>query len=1150
MINGKFLLFLVLLFQFNKAETTKLYSLKIKDALTDSDKIILNKGIFTKISLVLSTETEDDFTYSKEEKQKLSYKITFNDENIMTMKKEMILTPEENLVYTNYIGISCSSEIKDSYSFSIKVESANDYTDEASLIYDSKINVDITQIKTEIKLDLLFNAIAQQSKNFFQIENELYNVDEIKVSINDAYSLLSEFELNSLSILSFVDREEEISKDSPGNHGILFNFPFFPKGRTSAAKLKFKLNLDADLSGVCFQLKKSDFEFELKDDNVTSLDANVKTAIVYNTENETPKYDISSKIKIHTIIPSAPVIIECRFETNSTFLFDDKNLLKSTEKTNIFKTVVTSTGNFDINMENLNASAEYYVKCDISNTGIGKLIDEIEVTIGNFNGSDVIRHLMPSKDPNATPQCAKFTFDDSNQAFLFKAFGPIFCTYFMKKNDSLISRALPSIICDITSQKEKSTTLCVAPSPFHNAAKYISQKESLFNKRFDEFVIEMLNFNTSRYNILNLNVKKVEREYDIPINPSSISVSYDKKSANLPTYDFKVKSTHSQQIQCYYNAILSSENSKFLKLIGNSVTLLPGEEKIIQIGGSPFFPKIMYTENFRCYNLPDFIYRYETTGTMTKFTYYTETFSVYPDLIGDTTDDTTINCNKKENLINPRCLKENIISIINQMKTEIPKTIKEIEEKVEQYAAAAMEIKEKFLQELLENFQTLIKDTQKITKEVIEKAIEILEYLSFTDCSIYASGSTNIIEQTIKGELYIKCRIKKQDILEEILNLIKNNLQCPALIPLISSNVLDNDLEENIKYILLFINELSKNPESYKNKTSEVIIELVECIVDNFDKYWPIVENYLKNTKNYLDQSIKAIKRDIENIILQALENLAKVIDFDQLDGYIAKAKDEIKKTGIIIYEKGKKIQKKILEFSKRLIEFGVANYTFSGSMIANIETKDGISISADSETKATFVEDKDIVILTNSNFLLNKEGVYALQTLVFQSPIISINATGEVEGTSDTVSTFISITLYDSKGKEITIEDIEEKFKPTILYLKEKYDHLKACYSYDEKDNELYSDGITAVKEFSFMGKEYFKCASSHLSSFTAGTFDNYKTEEKKKKSKAGVVVAVIIVILILLVAAYFGYVFYKKRKAKLADAKEFGASEGLVSM
>ena len=54
-------------------------------------------------------------------------------------------------------------------------------------------------------------------------------------------------------------------------------------------------------------------------------------------------------------------------------------------------------------------------------------------------------------------------------------------------------------------------------------------------------------------------------------------------------------------------------------------------------------------------------------------------------------------------------------------------------------------------------------------------------------------------------------------------------------------------------------------------------------------------------------------------------------------------------------------------------------------------------------------------------------------------------------------------------------------------------------------------------------MGKEYFKCASSHLSSFTAGTFDNYKTEEKKKKSKAGVVVAVILVILMLTLDMFF---------------------------
>lgn len=39
----------------------------------------------------------------------------------------------------------------------------------------------------------------------------------------------------------------------------------------------------------------------------------VKTAIAYNTQDETPKYDVSNKIKINTYIPIAPVILECNF---------------------------------------------------------------------------------------------------------------------------------------------------------------------------------------------------------------------------------------------------------------------------------------------------------------------------------------------------------------------------------------------------------------------------------------------------------------------------------------------------------------------------------------------------------------------------------------------------------------------------------------------------------------------------------------------------------------------------------------------------------------------------------------------------------------------------------------------------------------------
>ena len=200
--------------------------------------------------------------------------------------------------------------------------------------------------------------------------------------------------------------------------------------------------------------------------------------------------------------------------------------------------------------------------------------------------------------------------------------------------------------------------------------------------------------------------------------------------------------------------------------------------------------------------------------------------------------------------------------------------------------------------------------------------------------------------------------------------------------------------------------------------------------------------------------------------------------------------------------------------------------------MIANIETKEGMSVNADTETKATFVEDKDIVILTHSNFLLNKEGAYALQTLVFESPIVSVKATAEAEGSSDTVNTFISITLYDSNGKEISINKIKEDYRPQILYLKEKYNQLKACYYYDEDKNDLVTDGISSVEKVEYLGKEYFKCVTSHLSAFTAGTYGS-----NKKKSKAGMIVLIIFGILLLLAIGLIAYIMIRRRYSKTID-------------
>ena len=70
---------------------------------------------------------------------------------------------------------------------------------------------------------------------------------------------------------------------------------------------------------------------------------------------------------------------------------------------------------------------------------------------------------------------------------------------------------------------------------------------------------------------------------------------------------------------------------------------------------------------------------------------------------------------------------------------------------------------------------------------------------------------------------------------------------------------------------------------------------------------------------------------------------------------------------------------------------------------------------------------------------MLRKNNVKYLQILVFDSPLISVKTNGDEEETSDSVNTFINIFLYNDKSEEILIKGIDEKYKPEILYLKDK---------------------------------------------------------------------------------------------------------------
>lgn len=411
---------------------TQKYKLEIKNKEGNDQQIVLIPGIFTKITLVL-TELESTNFFLEQYKYNITFK---DDEGIVAYKKTMILNPKENLVYSNYIGLKCSESEENEVTLNIDIVGYDQNTDKDTLKFEP-IKVKINKIKTQIKLDLLLNSIFQQSKNFFRLEDEIFNVDGIEIKLN---KISDKFEHKDIKIQSFSDRDT-LSKDTPENHGILFDYPFYPKNILEAGNFNFNLQLKSDLLGACFELVKVDFSFDLKTDGLISIDEKVKAAIIYNTQDITPKFDISSNIHLSMYIPVSPVILECKFSLNASVFNEDNKMLSSDEEEEkIYKTVVTTEGKFDINIENLQANGEYYAQCQISNTGgIDKLINDITIKIGDFLDSDIIKKLIPSKDPNATPQCARITFENKEQADNFKLVGPLFCAYYMKEDETLIS---------------------------------------------------------------------------------------------------------------------------------------------------------------------------------------------------------------------------------------------------------------------------------------------------------------------------------------------------------------------------------------------------------------------------------------------------------------------------------------------------------------------------------------------------------------------------------------------------------------------------------------------------------------------------------------------------------------------------------------
>ena len=356
----------------------------------------------------------------------------------------------------------------------------------------------------------------------------------------------------------------------------------------------------------------------------------------------------------------------------------------------------------------------------------------------------------------------------------------------------------------------------------------------------------------------------------------------------------------------------------------------------------------------------------------------------------------------------------------------------------------------KYLNNLVNTFiqnvtDSLFSDFQSL----LENTTSIIYYLTNIDCSVYSSGLSNSQSDTIKNKEYISCRKEKLTNLEKVINIIKPYLKCSSLINNITSILDNNDIEEKLKYLLFLINEIVKNPESFNKELTQIVLDVSFCLQDTFDEYWNITNLYLQNIKQYLNSSIIALKKDILYTIFQTLSNLPKIMHFEELDEHI---KEQKTKTGLLISDNAEKLQKKIIEFSKKFNEFGDGIYSLSNSTLLKIITNKQLDIKSDSELEIFNITDKDIVIKIYANYLLRDNNAKYLQILSFDSPLVSVITNGNENEYSDAVKNFISIVLYNDKNEEIPINTINEKYKPEILYLKDKYDSLKKCFYYNEE--------------------------------------------------------------------------------------------------
>jgi hypothetical protein len=490
-----------------------------------------------------------------------------------------------------------------------------------------------------------------------------------------------------------------------------------------------------------------------------------------------------------------------------------------------------------------------------------------------------------------------------------------------------------------------------------------------------------------------------------------------------------------------------------------------------------------------CYNLPGARIRYLQTGTFNAYTYLYTDNSEDQSIFVEEKVNVTINCAEIENKRNPICLKGSYNNLKKMVKTKMPEI--DEEEELEKFRKLSIGAKIDFLDSKFKNFEDDIANFNDYSR-ILQNLIKKEQFLTNRDCSIYIRGnSTDSLSESNNGE-YKKCREFKKNKQKKIINFLKNKFNCKFISLLISKEGMSNNVEENIKYFILLMQEITNNADSFTKGDIEVLLNMTTCFQENYENYWNQLNEYLER-KGTLNLTVSEIKEDISNLLINIMTNLVKIANFEEMDNYMTENEKNITNYGLVGNKKRKQIHKSMKKFVKTLNEFGDGLYNLSDSMIINITKNKNYKEKSSNEEKikdleAIKFEDKGIILLLHPQYMMNLYDAYTMQVINYESPLVNLKKDNDVKDTI--LNTFIGITLYDKKRNEIKIDEIPEDVRPQILFNKEYYNYMNICYFYNEEVEDLSEKGVLIDDDYEYDGNKYFKCTAEHLTCFTAGNY------------------------------------------------------------